>query len=441
MGPSRALRVPRSGSSRALGAPRTGSSRALGAMVAQVWQAVGSFGLQLLAAWLLGASGLGVLSLCLSIIILATAVVSGMVGDSLVILDRRDRAVRAGLQVWALALAAASFAGTMLALPLSGLLTPVEALLMGLALVAFQLEELVRRVLMATLRFWRLLVIDSAAVVTALALVGGWALVRPVTLATFFVGLLVGQLVGIVVGIALLPAEERVLVSLRGAAVRSVAGFGAWRGAQVSIAPLVLTATRIVVAATAGRVALGELELARIYVAPVLLSVQGLGSYLLSSYVRDKQLGLTPLLRRAWRSSLALAGGALLAGALVVLVAPLAAPFLTGPNVALDRLALVGWVTYVAASASLQPFASLAAARGRPAQVLRCRVVDAAGVLVALAILLGPLGVATAWTPFVLAAGLFLGGVLVRRFALAPLRYQPRRAAGSFRSGALYVSR
>ena len=74
-------------------------------MVAQVWQAAGSFGLQLLAAWLLGASGLGLLSLCLSIIILATAVTSGMVGDSLVILDRRNRAIRAGLQFWALVLA------------------------------------------------------------------------------------------------------------------------------------------------------------------------------------------------------------------------------------------------------------------------------------------------------------------------------------------------
>src|SRR5918998_2657483 len=226
------------------------------------------------------------------------------VGDSLVILDRRDRAVRGGLQFWTLVLAVTSFVGVLVALPLSGLLSPVEALLMGGALVAFQLEELVRRVQMATMRFWRLLVIDTAAVITALVLVGVWALVAPVTLATFFTGLLVGQVVGIVVGIVLLPAEERVLVSLRGAAIRAVAGFGAWRGLQVSVAPLVLTATRVIVAAAAGRVALGEVELARIYVAPILLSVQGLGSYLLSTYVRDKTFGLPVLSRRAWRASL-----------------------------------------------------------------------------------------------------------------------------------------
>ena len=140
----------------------------------------GSFGLQLLAAWLLGASGLGLLSLCLSIIVLATAVASGMVGDSLVILDRRDRAIRGGLQFWALVLAVISFLGTVVVLPAAGLLTPVEALLMGLALVAFQLEELVRRVFMATMRFWRLVILDSAAVLSALALVGIWALVEPV---------------------------------------------------------------------------------------------------------------------------------------------------------------------------------------------------------------------------------------------------------------------
>ena len=420
---------------------RRGGSRALGAMVAQVWQAVGSFGLQLLAAWLLGASGLGVLSLCLGLIVLATAVASGMVGDSLVILDRRDRAVRGGLQFWALVLAVASFVTVLVALPLSGLLSPVEALLMGSALAVFQLEELVRRVHMATLRFWRLLVIDSAAVVTALVLVGVWALIAPVTLSTFFTGLLVGQVVGVLVGIALLPADERVLVPLRGAAVRTVVGFGAWRGLQVSMAPLVLTAMRVLVAATAGRVALGELELSRIYIAPVLLSVQGLGSYLLSTYIRDKAIGVTPLIRRARRSSLALMGGALVAGALIVVVAPFAAPYLTGPNVALDRLALAGWVIYVAASGSLQPFASLAAALGRPAQLLRCRAVDAVVVVAALAVLLGYFAVSASWAPFVLAAGLFLGGVLVRWLVLTPLQNQARSTAGSHDSGALYASR
>jgi O-antigen/teichoic acid export membrane protein len=410
-------------------------------MVAQVWQAVGSFGLQLLAAWLLGASGLGLLSLCLSIIILATAVASGMVGDSLVILDRRDRAIRGGLQFWALVLAAVSLLATMVALPASGLLTPAQALLMGLALVAFQLEELVRRVFMATMHFWRLVIIDSAAVVSAFAVVGIWALIETVTITTFFIALGVGQLIGIGVGVAMLPASERTLVSLRGAAIRTVAGFGAWRGAQVSIAPLVLTAMRVAVTAAAGAAALGHLELARIYVAPLLLSVQGLGSYLLSTYVRDKDYALAVLNRRAWRASLGMVIGALVSGAVIVGVAPIVTAAVSGPDIPLDRLAVAGWVLYVAASGTLQPFASLAAARGRPSQILRCRLVDAIFVVTVIPLLPGR-GVSVSWTPFILAGGLVLGGILVRQFALKPLsKYQPHRSAGFIRSRILHASR
>lgn len=55
------------------------------AVVAQVWQALGSFALQVLAARLLGVDGLAVVSLCYGTIILATAVGSGIVGDSLTV--------------------------------------------------------------------------------------------------------------------------------------------------------------------------------------------------------------------------------------------------------------------------------------------------------------------------------------------------------------------
>lgn len=60
------------------------------AILAQVWQAAGSFALQVIAAHLLGAPGLALVSLCLGVIVLATAVSSGVVGDSLTVLDRRD---------------------------------------------------------------------------------------------------------------------------------------------------------------------------------------------------------------------------------------------------------------------------------------------------------------------------------------------------------------
>ena len=73
--------------------------------------------LQVAAARLLGAGGLAVFSLVYGALVLVTAVCSGMVGDSLTVLDRHDRGVRAGLHVWtALVSAAAGLAGALAAL-------------------------------------------------------------------------------------------------------------------------------------------------------------------------------------------------------------------------------------------------------------------------------------------------------------------------------------
>ncbi len=110
-------------------------AKGLAAVVAQVWQAVGSFGLQLSAAWILGAAGLGLVSLCLGIIVLTTAVVSGMVGDTLVIRDRHDRGLRAGLQFWTLVLGIGSALIASTVMAVTGLLTVPQAVVFGAALL------------------------------------------------------------------------------------------------------------------------------------------------------------------------------------------------------------------------------------------------------------------------------------------------------------------
>ena len=227
-------------------------AKGLAAVVAQVWQAVGSFGLQLSAAWILGAAGLGLVSLCLGIIVLTTAVVSGMVGDTLVIRDRHDRGLRAGLQFWTLVLGTGSALIASTVMAVTGLLTASQAVVFGAALLVFQLEELVRRVFMATMRFWHLVVIDSTAVITALLTVGVCWLTGWTSIGAFLLALFIGQSVGLVVGIVMLPGHERTLVSLRGAQIAQVLGFGGWRGAQVAIPPLVLTVTRLLVTAMSG---------------------------------------------------------------------------------------------------------------------------------------------------------------------------------------------
>ncbi len=394
-------------------------SRAAGAAVAQVWQAVGSFGLQIVAAWTLGAEGLGLISLSLGVIVLTTALASGMVGDSLVILDRSRPQVRGALQAWALLLgvSTALIAGGVMG---ATILTPLQAVLFAGALVAFQFEELIRRVFMGVLQFWRLVIVDTVAVITALAVIVTVALVGAITIEAFFAALLAGQVAGILTALALLPVDERVWSPIRGSDFGRVAAFGAWRGAQVAVPQLMLTLARVLVTTFAGGVALGLVEGARIFVAPVLLTVQGLGSYLLSTYVRDSQDGVSALRRRAWRASLMMMTGALVLGAAIVVLAPHLGHIVSGSNFDLDRLTVAGWVVYVVASASFQPFASLAAVKGRQRRVFACRLIDAGFAVVLLTALLAN-GVSAAWTPYALAAGLFLGGLLVRQFVLAPL--------------------
>ncbi|KQZ90330.1 hypothetical protein ASD62_14570 [Phycicoccus sp. Root563] len=396
------------------------TSHASGALVAQVWQAATSFVLQVVAAHVLGAKGLGLVSLCLGTIVLVTAVTSGFVGDSLTVLDRADSRVRGGLQWWALVLGTAGPALAAAVLWGTGSLDAAEAGLFLLAAALFAVEEVGRRLLMASLRFWRLVVVDSVALATAVAALVVFGLAGTITLGSFLGAVALGQATGLLTVAAMLAPSERWGAPVRGGAVRDVASFGVWRGAQVAVNPGVFTAFRLLVVAVAGAAALGHLEAARILVAPALLMVQGLGSYLLASYGRDRSLALTALVTRARRGSAALVLGALGVGLLIWLAAPLVGPWVTGDGFTVPLLAVAGWACYAAAIASMQPFVSLAAARGRQRAMLGVRLLDAAVSLVALvAWLLADLP--TAATPFVLALGPVAAGLVTRFVVLTPM--------------------
>jgi len=193
----------------------------------------------------------------------------------------------------------------------------------------------------------------------------------------------------------------------------------------VSVIPAVFTAMRVLVVAVAGAAALGRVEAARIYVAPALLAIQGIGSYLLASYARDRSLPLRGLVARASRSSLVLAGGALALGVVLWAAVPLVGPLVTGDSFTLPAVTVLGWAVYAAATATLQPFVSLAAARGRQRAALAVRLTDASISLAAVGGLLA-VGLPYEATPFVLAVGPVAGGIITRSVVLAPmLREQP----------------
>jgi hypothetical protein len=137
-----------------------------------------SLALQILVARLLGIADYGRFAILYGVIVLASGVVTGLVGDALIVLDRADRRIRAGLEVW-LAIAAATSAALAAAVAAaSGFASPAEAGLFALAMIAFVVEEIVRRLLMAGYAFSRVIAADLTGFVISLALLAAAAACR-----------------------------------------------------------------------------------------------------------------------------------------------------------------------------------------------------------------------------------------------------------------------
>lgn len=396
-------------------------------MAGQLSQALGSFALQLLAARMLGAAGLGAFALAYSLVVTATAVGSGLVGDSLTVLDRRDGRIRGGLQYWAVIAPAITGVAVAFGMALTGRLGRGACVLLGLALAAFLLQDTLRRVLMASMRFWSLPIVDGSGLVASMVTVGAFALAGGVDLRVFLLALFVGQVVSGVVALPLLPAAERHWAAWRRAAIGEVFRFGSWRALQQSLRQIMMTVARSIIIAAVGAVLFGQLEAARIYTAPALLLVQGIGSYLMSSYVRGRSEGMRALLHRADRASRVMLAAAIVVGLAAAVLTPILGPIISGGAYYLDPIAVLGWAVYAASVATVMPFGTLAAISGEQARVVGIRAVDSALSLGLVVALLSVLHVGPSWAPFGLAAGSFIGGAFIRTLILVPMA----RSSGS----------
>lgn len=396
-----------------------------GALAGQVTQAVAGLGLQVVAARELGAGGLAVFSLVYGAVVLATAVCSGLVGDSLTVLDRTEPRVRAGLHVAAAGVCALTGAGGAALAVATGLLSPAGGVLLGLAAAAFVLEDVLRRLLMAAGRFWSLPAVDLTALALSLGTLAACAAAGPLSLGSFVLALLAGQGGAAAVALALLPAVERPRGPWRRPDLRAVAAFGVWRAAAQAIRPALLTVLRIAVVGLAGAAAYGPLEAARVYTAPALVVVAGLGSYLLPAFAAGVADGAAAGLRRADRAALRLAAAVAVLGVAVVAAQPLAGPLLTGGDYPLPVAAVAGWSLYAVASALLLPYAGLASVLRRQRQVLLLRGLE----LGSLALVVGlAAGGAAVWAPAALATGPLLVVWALRRRVLVPLARTPEPA-------------
>src|SRR5690606_16207748 len=348
--------------------------RALGALAGQVTLALGNFVLSVVAARTLGATGFGTYALLFGAVVMATALTTGLLGDSLTVLDRQDPAVRASLTRIGTALVGALAVVAFVAS--RGAVGAGTALVFALALTAFVLADLCRRLLMATLRFWSLVLVDAAGLVALLAVLGGSGLGGPLTLDHVLAALAVGQTVAALLALTRLPATER-RPRLRGPGDwRAVGGFGFWRALLPFVRPTTLNLARTVVDVRAGPAAVGELEAARVLVAPAMLLVQGVGSYLFSSYAADRDQGSAVLLTRAARAAAVMLAGAVVVAAAATLLLPRLGPLVTADRFAVSLLAALGWACYAASCAAVLPYGSLAAVQGRQQWVLVIRAVD-----------------------------------------------------------------
>ena len=394
-------------------------SSALGAVSAQGTQALASFVVQILVARTLGLEGLGIFALLYGVVVLTAAVVSGLIGDSLVVLNRYERGIRSALQFLAVGTSALLAAAVGAFCWATGLISPFESVLLAVLVFAFCLEEVVRRVLMAHLAFWRVAVIDVIGLAVGLAVIGSVSLTGQVDLSSFFGAIACGQVCALLAALPLLPARERYLVGWTTSGIREVLGYGSWRSLQQLLRPAMLTAVRSLVTLVASLAATGMLEAARIYVAPVLLGIGGLSSYLFVSFSRDRATPVRALIRRADRAVAVLLVGTLTLGVVAIAALPSIGALLFGTSP--ELLAVAGWLCYSASVAAVTPYGALAATGGRQATVLAIRAMDTAVGVVAVGASLVS-GIEVAAVPLVIAVSSLLGGIAIRMWILRSMR-------------------
>jgi O-antigen/teichoic acid export membrane protein len=403
---------------RARGAP--------GAVGAQLAQALTSLVLSIAAARSLGAEGLGVYGLVFGGLILATALITGLVGDSLTVLDRQNPRVRGGLQIVGLTCAVAIGtvgAGVCWA---AGLLSWQSTLVFGAASVVFLVEDLLRRLLMASLRFWSVMAVDLACLTATVVALVVAASATSLDMTLLMVALLVSQIVGVTVAVCLLPSEERTFAPWRGGDVGAVLRFGGWRAAQQAVRPAMLTAMRSLVAVAAGTVAFGHLEAARVYTAPTLLIVNGIGGFLFATYAARKHRPLSTLVRDADLGALAMLGAVVVAGAVAAAALPWAGEIVTGAQFSIDRTAVLGWIVYAASAGFLMPYGSLAAVTGMHVRVFTLRLAESVISLAGVAAVLYWLDASPSWVPAAMAIGPVVLGVVIRQQVLLPQAHGAR---------------
>ena len=289
------------------------------------------------------------------------------------------------------------------------------ALPFALMAVAYLSGELCRRIFMARREFWALSINNLVFVLST------WVVLEIETrshqgsgLGMFAFAVAAGSAVGVAAAMVQLPFSELRPGQLSFAGMSDLMRFAVWRSAQIGVRPLALLVTRLIVVAVSGRAVLGQVEGARLLMAPATTFTQGVGSFILPMYAAEAR-GETGARVKVTRITAAVVGVTVALSALPLLFPGPAQHLLTKGSFSIPTGAAIAWAVFSVAFAFGLPSANQLVARRMSREVLLVRLVDALVGLTAVALIAG-FGAAHE-VAIGLAAGAFVGAFLTLRMA------------------------
>jgi len=388
---------------------------AAAAVIAQGLTALASVLVQVFAVRQLGSAGYGAFTVVNGVLLVVLAVQNGWVGDSLTVLDRWEPATRSALTVSLLAFVGVGFASCLLATVLLGYGPWSVGAAFGVMAATYLGAEFCRRVFMSRREFWPLSLNNLVFVA------GTWAVLELQShgdtqpgLGGFALAVAGGSAVAMAAALVQLPLAELTPGRLTLSGMGELSRFAVWRSAQIGVRPLALLGMRLVVALVAGRAAVGQIEAARLLMAPATTFTQGVGSFILPMYAAEAR-GEVGRQVNVLRVTSVVVGVTLALAAVPLAFPDQAQRLLTQDAFEVPLLALAGWALFSVAFAFGLPSANRLVARRMSREVLLVRLVDAAVGLAV--VLLLAVAVSTAAAPFGLAAGALVGAFLTLRLS------------------------
>ncbi len=386
------------------------------AILAQAVNSLSNLLVAIFVARTLGPSAFGQFALLFALITTATAIQTAWVGDTLTVLDRGQVSIRRGINVSQLAITSisglAAFGVAFSLLSLSAL----GSLAFAALVAAWLLEEYGRRVFMARLEFYKQAANDGLYLAVSLLLLSIMAALNTITLTTVLLCMAAAAFAAFVAAAFVLPSHERLgLRGIDGAGLAEVTRFGFWRGMQAGAGTMSNAVVRWLVISLASAPTLGNIEAARLLIAPLFTLFAASTNLMLPVFNRLAHGSLLEARRAMNVAALALLGTATVYGALVLVAPSVAVHVLVGSRFHPGRVLIVGWLAVASIVGLSNPSGTMAVVTQRSASVFWRRICGSMLGLVAAVVALRM--AQPSWIPLCLALGAALSGVLVWRLA------------------------